>query len=177
MQPEFLVAYVTRSGSTGEVAEFVAETLSEAGAPAKAKQTVDVQSILDDAPVILGAALYAGHFPKEFHKFIVRFQRKLSNAPPWIFVLGPTDKEPKHFAAAEEEARKDLARYPWLHPADVRVLGGKFDPHNLKLAFPFSLVKMLPGNPFKKLPPSDVRDWDLIRNWARTIADHLNAAV
>ena len=56
----------------------------------------------------------------------------------------------------------------------MRVFGGKFDPHHLNLPFPFSLVTKIPGNPMRKMPASDIRDWDWIRRWARAIANHLN---
>lgn len=125
--------------------------------------------------MILGVALYVGHFPKEFHGFLRRFERELGNARPWIFVLGPTDKDPKHFAQAEEQARKELAKYPWLHAADVRVMGGKFDPQHLKLKFPFSLVMKFPGNPMRRMPASDTRDWEWIRRWVRAIAERVIA--
>ncbi|MGA7245245.1 MAG: flavodoxin domain-containing protein [Terracidiphilus sp.] len=174
MQPEVLIAYVTRSGSTEDVAEAMGLTMQEAGIPVDVKPMVDVESISDDTSVILGAALYVGHFPKEFHRFVVRFQRELGNERPWIFALGPTERDPKHFLAAEDQVRKELAKYPWIHPADVRVIGGSFDPHHLKLPFPFSIVMKLPGNPMRKLPPSDIRDWDWIRAWARSIAEYLN---
>jgi menaquinone-dependent protoporphyrinogen oxidase len=176
MQPEVLVAYVTRSGSTGEVAEAVAKTLSEAGVRAEAKLMQDVSSISDDASVILGAALYAGHVPKEFHQVVERFQHELSNDRPWVFVLGPTEDKPKFFVTAEEQARRELAKHPWLHTADVRVLGGKFDPKHLHLPFPFSLAMKLPGNPMRRIPASDIRDWEWIKSWARAIGDHLNTA-
>jgi menaquinone-dependent protoporphyrinogen oxidase len=172
MQPEVLIAYVTRSGSTEDVAEVMGTAMEETGISVDVKPMVDVESISDDTWVILGTGLYVGHFPKEFHRFVVRFERELGNVRPWIFALGPTEKDPKHFLAAEEQARKELAKYPWLHPADVRVIGGKFDPNHLKLPFPFSLMMKLPGNPMKKLPVSDIREWDWIRAWARSIADY-----
>jgi len=175
MQPEVLIAYVTRSGSTEDVAEAMGMTMEEAGVSVDVRPMVDVDSIGDDKSVILGAALYIGHLPKEFHRFLVRFQRELGNVRPWIFVLGPTEKDPKHFAAAEEQVRMELTKYAWLHPADVRVLGGKFDPQHLEMPFPFSLVMKFPGNPMRKLPVSDIRDWEWIKAWARSIADHLNA--
>lgn len=173
MQPKVLIAYVTRSGSTEDVAEAIGTTMVEAGVLVDVKPTAAVDAIAEGTPVILGAALYVGHFPKEFHGFLNRFQRELENARPWIFVLGPTDKDPKHFTQAEEQARKELAKYPWLHAADVRVMGGKFDPHHLKLTFPFNLVMKFPGNPMRKMPPSDTRDWEWIRRWAQSIADHV----
>ena len=137
----------------------------------------ELESVSEDASVVLGVALYVGHFPKEFHRFLVRFRRELSNVRPWIFVLGPTEKKPKQFSEANEQARKELAKYPWLRPADVRVLGGKFDPGHLNLPFPMNLVMKLPGNPMSKLPPSDIRDWEWIRRWASAIAENLMSRV
>jgi menaquinone-dependent protoporphyrinogen oxidase len=173
MQPKVLIAYVTRSGSTEDVAEVMGSTMEEAGVSVDVKPMAVVDSIAEWTPVILGAALYVGHFPKEFHSFLNRFKRELENAPPWIFVLGPTDKDPSHFAQAEEQARKELAKHPWLHVADVRVMGGKFDPQHLKLAFPFNLVMKFPGNPMRRMPASDTRDWEWIRKWARAIAENV----
>jgi menaquinone-dependent protoporphyrinogen oxidase len=176
MQPKVLIAYVTRSGSTEDVAEAIGTTMEKAGVSADVKPMAVVDAIVDGTPAILGAALYVGHFPREFHQFLSRSRPQLEKVRPWIFVLGPTDKDPQHFAAAEEQARKELAKYPWLHPADVRVVGGKFDPEHLVLPFPFNLAMKFPGNPMRKMPPSDTRDWAWIHKWARSIADHLIAA-
>jgi menaquinone-dependent protoporphyrinogen oxidase len=158
------------------VAQAIAKSMNEAGVRAEARPTTQVEFIADAQPLILGTALYVGHFPKEFHRFLDSFQLQLSQVRPWIFVLGPTENDPKHFTAAEEQAHKELAKHSWLHPADVRVLGGKWDPKTMKVPFPFSLVLRLPGNPMSKIPASDIRDWEWIRTWATAIADRLNAA-
>jgi menaquinone-dependent protoporphyrinogen IX oxidase len=92
---------------------------------------------------------------------------------PWIFALGPTENDPKHFATAEEHSRKEVAKYPWIHAADVRVMGGCFDPRHLRLPFPLNLAMKLPGNPMRRIPASDIRDWDFIRRWASGIAEHV----
>jgi menaquinone-dependent protoporphyrinogen oxidase len=177
MPPKVLIAYCTRSGSTMEVAEEVGRTMEAAGLAVEVKSMADVQSIADDQAVIMGTALYVGHFAKVFHHFAARFERELSTVRPWIFVLGPTEKNRKHFAMADEQARTELAKCPWIHPADMRVLGGKFDPRNLKLPFLLSVAMKLPGNPMSKAPASDIRDWAWIRSWANAIAENLTAAV
>lgn len=177
MPAEVLIAYCTRSGSTAEVAQAMGETMKTAGVIAEVKPMAEVQSIAPGTHLMLGTALYIGHFPKDFHLFVARFQKELEAVRPWIFVLGPTEKDRKHFAAAEEQARKELAKHPWLRAADVRVLGGKFDPTHLNLPFPMSLLMKLPANPMKKLPPSDIRDWDWIHRWTEAIAEELKARV
>lgn len=177
MRTQILIAYCTRSGSTAEVAEAIGKTVREAGLAADVKAIGEVDSIPANTEVVLGTALYIGHFPKEFHRFLIRFEPELAKVRPWVFVLGPTEKERKQFATAEEQARKELGKHLSLHPADMRVLGGKFDPAHLKLDFPMSLVLKLPANPMKKMPASDIRDWDWIHRWAQAIAEEIAARV
>ena len=52
-------------------------------------------------------------------------------------------------------------------------MGGSFDPRHLKLPFPLNLAMKLPGNPMRKVPASDIRDWDFIRRWAGGIAEYV----
>jgi menaquinone-dependent protoporphyrinogen oxidase len=173
MKTEVLIAYCTRSGSTAEVAEAIGKSVRDAGLAVRVKPVAEVESITAQTEVVLGTALYIGHFPNEFHRFLKRFEAELAKVRPWVFVLGPTEKERKHFAAAEEQARRELDKHPKLRPADMRVLGGKFDPEHLTLAFPMSLILKLPANPMKKMPASDIRDWDWIHRWAEAIAEEI----
>lgn len=175
MRPEVLIAYCTRSGSTAEVAEAMGKTMRDAGLPVQVKSIAEVESIPAGSAVVLGTALYIGHFPKEFHRFLMRFEEALANVRPWIFVLGPTEKERKQFAAAEEQARKELDKHPTLRPADMRILGGKFDPAKLVLPFPMSLIMKVPANPMRKMPVSDIRDWEWIKRWGQAIAEEIAA--
>lgn len=173
MRTQVLVVYCTRSGSTAEVAQAIGRTVRDTGLAAEVKSIAEVETIAPGTEVVLGTALYIGHFPKEFHRFLTRFETELAQVRPWVFVLGPTEKERKQFAAAEEQSRKELGKHPLLRPADTRVLGGRFDPAHLKLAFPMSLILKLPANPMKKLPASDIRDWEWIHRWARAIAEEI----
>lgn len=177
MKTEVLIAYCTRSGSTAEVAEAIGKTVRDAGLAVRVKPIADVESIAAGTEVVLGTALYIGHFPKEFHRFLDRFEAELARVRPWVFILGPTEKERKQFAGAEEQARKELDKHPSLRPADTRVLGGKFDPEHLNLAFPMNLVMKVPGNPLRKLPVRDVRDWEWIRRWAQAISEEIATRV
>jgi len=173
MKTEVLIAYCTRSGSTAEVAEAIGQKVRAAGLAVRVEPIGEVESIAAGTEVVLGTALYIGHFPKEFHRFLTRFEKELARVRPWVFVLGPTEKDRKQFAAAEEQARRELGKHSTLRVADMRVLGGKFDPAHLNLTFPMSLILKLPANPMRKMPASDIRDWDWIRRWAEAIAEEI----
>ena len=61
---------------------------------------------------------------------------------------------------------KELARLPWFAPVTRKVFGGKFDP--IKLRFPRNLIPAL-----KRMPASDIRNWDAIRARASDLAAKL----
>ena len=89
MQSSVLIAYATRSGSTGEVAEAIAAAMQEAGVPAEVLPVSQVNSLAGREAVILGAPIYIGRFPKEFHEFLRLHHKALQTMHPWCFVLGP----------------------------------------------------------------------------------------
>ena len=162
-----LIAYATRGGSTASVAEVIAESLNDAGCLAESLPMHSIESLQNRDAVILGAPLYFGRFPAEFHQFLVQHQQALSGLHPWLFVLGPTRNDPADFASARQQADRQLSRYPWLYPAAVQIFGGRFDPEHIP--FPFSAVRHLPAFIRKEIPTMDIRDWPEIRRWARGI--------
>jgi menaquinone-dependent protoporphyrinogen oxidase len=173
MPAAILIAYATRSGSTAQVADAIAAALLEDNLTSDVIPMHLVETLKGRTAVILGAPLYIGLFPDEFHKFFSRHQSALALMRPWFFVLGPTRTEPKDFEAARNQAAKQLYRYSWFQPADLRIFGGKWDVNSIP--FPFSLARRL--IPAGKVPPSDIRDWAAIRNWAAGIARELKPAV
>ena len=175
MLPEVLIAYATFSGSTAEVAEAMADPMREKGIMVEVLPMRAVVSIPARKSLVLGMPLHVGKFPKDFHRFADRFRQELATVRPWMFVLGPTENNPRQFDSADNQARKELARYSWLRPADLRIMGGRFDPAHLHLPFPMNLLLKLPANPMRRLPASDIRDWELIRLWAIGIADRVQA--
>ena len=168
MLSSVLIAYATRSGSTGEVAHAIAAAMHEAGVIAEVLPVSQVNSLAGREAVILGAPLYVGRFPKDFRLFLQLHRDALQTMRPWFFVLGPTRNEAKDFEAARKQAEKQLAAYPRLHPAELHVFGGRWNIANVP--FPFSLVWRIPGNPLAKIPAEDIRDWRAIREWAQGIA-------
>lgn len=174
MSASVLVAYATRAGSTGEVADAITAALRETGFWPILQPMRSVESLHGVSAAILGVPLYMGHFPREFHHFIVRHHLKLATLRPWIFVLGPIRGEPADFEASRKQAMKQMARYDWLDPAEVHIFGGRWSAESLP--FPFSALRRLPGSPLAKTPASDLRDWPAIHSWALQIAAQLKPA-
>jgi|SRR4051794_4349761 menaquinone-dependent protoporphyrinogen oxidase len=168
MQSPVLIAYATRSGSTAEAAEAIAATLLDAGVPAEVLPVSQVTSLAGREAVILGAPIYIGKFPKEFHEFLHLHHETLQTMNPWCFVLGPVQNKPAEFDGARKQAERQLGRYAWLRVAELHVFAGRWSTTNLP--FPFSLIRRIPGNPLNRIPAEDIRDWAAIREWARGIA-------
>ena len=163
-----LVAYSTRTGSTAEVAEVIADVLREAQLPVEVARMRDLKTLGEYGAAILGAPLYMGGMPPEMHRFLSRYRVGLAGMPAWVFVLGPIQGKPEEFNTAGEQAAKQLAQSPWLQPVEVKILGGRFDVNHMP--FPFNLARHLPAFPAKDIHPSDIRDWNDIRAWAAGIA-------
>lgn len=163
-----LVAYSTRAGSTGEVAEVVAEVLREAQLPVEMARMRDIKTLDQYGAAILGAPLYMGAVPSEMHRFLSRCRVRLAGMATWVFVLGPVQGKPEEFSNAGEQTAKQLDQSPWFQPIEVKILGGRFDVN--RMPFPFSLARHLPAFPAKNMPASDIRDWNDIRSWAAAVA-------
>jgi menaquinone-dependent protoporphyrinogen oxidase len=171
MQSPILVAYITRSGSTAEVAEAIGKRLCEAGLPAEVAPMGSVKTVGERQALVLGAPLYMLQLPGEMYRFLDRNREAISALQTWFFVLGPIDDKPEQFADARNQAEKALAKASWFTPAELHVFGGKFDVN--KMPFPMSLLRHLPAFPMRNMPAKDIRDWAAIRAWADGIAGQL----
>lgn len=171
METRFLLAYATVSGATLEIAEAVAQTLREQGLTVDVLPARKVQTLAGYSAVVLGAPLYMFHIHKDARRFLAQHQKALAGGLPIaIFADGPFgDTDAKGWEMIRSKLDAELAALTWLKPAAVEVMGGKFDPANLK--FPYNLIPAMRG-----MPPSDLRDWDAIRAWAGRLPALLKGA-
>jgi menaquinone-dependent protoporphyrinogen oxidase len=163
MSDSILVAYATRSGSTQEVAEAMAAALRDEGLHVDCQPLRSTRTVAGYRMVVLGAPLYMFKWHKDAFAFLSRHQRVLEKLPVAVFALGPFHDEQKEWQEIRSQFDKELAKLPWFAPVAREVFGGKFDP--TKLRFPMNLIPAL-----KKMPASDLRDWEQIRTWARGLA-------
>jgi menaquinone-dependent protoporphyrinogen oxidase len=158
-----LVAYASRHGSTREVAERIAATLSERGLAVDVRPAADVGVVAGYDAVVLGGALYTGRWHADARRFLKRQGAGLTAMPVAIFAMGPRTLEPADVQGSREQLDHALARFPDLAPASVAIFGGVLDPAQLRF-------------PFNRMPASDARDWAAIDAWARELAASLAPA-
>ncbi len=161
-----LVAFASTHGSTQEVAAAIADVLRGQGLVVDLQPARDVRSLEGYGAVVLGAPLYMFHLHKDALRFLSRHQKALSGGLPLaVFAGGPFGEgDGNEWQEVRKSLDSELAKLPWLAPISVQVIGGRFDPAHLR--FPWNLVPAL-----KAMPPSDLRDWDAIRAWARSLVE------
>jgi len=164
METKVLVAYASTHGSTQEIAEVVAATLHAHELTVDLLPVSKVRTLAGYRAVVLGAPLYMFHLHKDALRFLSRNQKTLAGGSPVaIFAGGPIEKgDEKEFQEVRKQLDQELAKFPWLKPVAIEVVGGKFDPAGLH--FPWNLIPAL-----RQKPPIDLRDWDAIRSWANSL--------
>jgi menaquinone-dependent protoporphyrinogen oxidase len=86
-----LVAYGSLGGSTGEIAEWIAEELRSAGLPVHLRAAGEVADVAGYEAVILGSAVYASGWHADARRFTWRFAGRFTDRPVWLFSSGPLD--------------------------------------------------------------------------------------
>jgi menaquinone-dependent protoporphyrinogen oxidase len=165
METKILVAYASSYGSTKEIAEVISKTLQSQGLVVDLQPIRKVRRLEGYSAVVLGAPFYMFHLHKDARHFLSQHRKILADHLPLaIFAGGPFTKgDENEWQEVRAQFDRELAKFPWLTPISVEIVGGKFDP--TKLHFPYNLIPAL-----KKMPASDLRDWVAIRAWASSLA-------
>ncbi len=170
-----LVAYASRYGSTGEIAERIAATLTAAGHEAVARPAGTVADVGEADAVVVGSAVYMGHWRKEALAFVQAHREALAARPVWLFSSGPLPGAvvPDRVAAssADDGTPTEVPDVvASVGAREHRVFDGRLDP--TRLGVRDRLIRALPaGKPL--LPEVDGRDWPAIEEWTRAIARDL----
>jgi menaquinone-dependent protoporphyrinogen oxidase len=158
MTMQVLVAYATKHGSTGEIAEAVGATLRDAGLDVDVRGAREVQTLAPYGAVVLGSALYSAHWQRDANRFVKRHLAELQRRPVWLFSSGPLDHSAEF---ADIPLTEHVA-------ADVSPIGARG--HR---TFGGRLLAGTPGVDASMLAThhvGDFRHWDHIRAWAGEIA-------
>jgi menaquinone-dependent protoporphyrinogen oxidase len=163
MSSKILVAYATRCGSTIEVAQAIAQIISQQGVVVDVlpvKQITGAAALQGYQAVIVGSAIRIGKWLPEAHDFVKTNQRALSKIPLAYFTVCMT------LATDTPESRQKASEFvepvrAILQPQAEAIFAGKFDPKHV------SLIERLMCQA-KGVPQGDFRNWDAIGNWAAT---------
>jgi menaquinone-dependent protoporphyrinogen oxidase len=114
--------------------------------------------------VVLGSAVYYGHWLEEAHSLLLRCAVALWDRPVWLFSSGPVGvpgRPPESLLELDEELR--LAR-----AQEHRVFPGRLERDRLDLA-ERAMVAAL------RAPEGDFRNWAAVQEWGASIGRALSA--
>jgi menaquinone-dependent protoporphyrinogen oxidase len=168
MKNKVLIIYASRSGSTGEVAKAVGQTLSEAGASVDVRSVADENDLNHYQAVIVGSAIRMGRWLPEAVDFVKKHRDELSRVPIAYFVVCNTMKDDT------PENRKKVLAYldpvrkaaPNIEPVDIGLFAGVMD--FSKLSFMDKSILKIKG-----VSEGDFRNWAAIKKWAADVAPML----
>ncbi|MDH6514795.1 menaquinone-dependent protoporphyrinogen oxidase [Streptomyces sp. SAI-208] len=162
MTTDVLVVYGTTNGSTAQIAETVAEVLNKEGLTASVRPAASVDDLSPYDAVVVGGALYAGHWHRDARRFLRRHRRALADRPLWLFSSGPLD------ASASE---RDIPPVPAVGRAMTR-LGARGH-----VTFGGCLEEgakgWVAGMILRNGKGGDFRDFTAIEQWAAQVAQDL----
>jgi menaquinone-dependent protoporphyrinogen oxidase len=159
-----LVSAASKHGATQEIAEAIGATLTRLGHTASVLPPDEVMHLDDFDAVVLGSAVYAGHWLRHAKELIERCQPTLVAIPVWTFSSGPIGDPP-----LPDEDPVDVADVLSACNTDQHMLfAGKLDVDKLGFA-ERAITKAL------RAPSGDFRDWDAIEAWAAGIAAALES--
>lgn len=166
MPTSVLVTFATRTGTTREAAETIAEVIKESGFNAEICPLRVMHKLEQYQAVVIGAPLYMFRWHNDARSFLSNNRSLLEKIPVAVFALGPvqTPRNEEEWAGAHDQLDKALADFPWLTPVSVGLFGGKYDPS--KLGFPMKLFAA-------QMPEMDARDIDAVRTWALDLVEKI----
>lgn len=157
-----LVTAASRHGATSDIAGAIADGLRSADVQVDVRSPQEVTSVEAYDGVVIGSAIYAGHWLAPAREFVERHHEVLATLPVWLFSSGPIGDPPK---PAEEPV--DVARLLEQTLAqEHRVFPGRIDPSLLGIGerLVTTIIRVAPG---------DYRPWPEVSAWASTIAASL----
>ena len=160
-----LVAAATKHGATAEIAATIGEVLrDEHGMEAAVVPPEEVATVDGYDAVVLGSAVYAGHWLAPAKELVDRAGGLLAGKPVWLFSSGPVGDPPK-----PEEDPVDVAEILAATKArEHRVFAGKLDKRQLGFGEKAIVVAL-------RVPDGDFRNWTEIKGWASQIARSLRS--
>jgi menaquinone-dependent protoporphyrinogen oxidase len=164
-----LIAVGSRHGSTTEIAERLAERLTEAGHEPLVLDVVHARHLgdaVDDLTqydaYIVGSAIYEGHWLRQARTFVLKNAVHLQHAPVFLFSSGPIG-DSEH-VAIDAGKIDELVRA--VDAAGYHLFSGRLERSELGRIERW-IVDVV------RAPDGDFREWNAIDAWAAEIVASL----
>lgn len=157
-----LIAYTSKYGSTGGVADAIGKELCAGGMNADVLLAGNAVNVGSYQAVVIGSPIYMGKWMSEAADFVKENSDILRKVPVVYFLVcmtlsQPTDKKRAEVLSYMEPVLKDV---PEVKPLGIGTFAGALNYGNLS----WLNRKILKS---KGTPEGDFRDWNAIRAWAR----------
>ena len=165
MTTRILVAYASMFGSTAQIAQVLGAALRDAHTVVDVRAVIDVNDVGPYQAVVIGSAIYNGHWLPEAVEFVRLHEATLCRVPVAYFaacmLLHRDTPRHRRVVATYLDAVRHVA--PYVEPVDVGMFAGKLRYRNLPLLE--RLLFALQAH----LPWGDFRDWSAIGAWAQDL--------
>lgn len=162
---KILVSAASRHGATSEIAQRMADVFSATGIDVDVRPPEAVDGISKYDAVVLGSAVYAGHWLPSAKELVDREAEALAGRPVWLFSSGPIGEPPKPDAdPVEVEPIRQRIR-----AVEHRRFGGRLERRGGMGLAERAILAII------RAPEGDYRPWQDIGEWASTIARSLAA--
>lgn len=160
-----LVAYASKYGSTGGVADAIGKELCGKGTAADVTLIKNAKNPGSYQGVVIGSAIYKGKLMPEAVDFVKKNREILRKVPVAYFLVCMAMRRPTKNNRDTALSYMDplLKAAPEIKPVGIGTFAGAMDYGNLSTLYKI-IIKA------KGLPEGDFRDWNAIRAWARESA-------
>jgi len=159
-----LITAASKHGATQEIGARIGSVLDARGHQVEVRCPSEVRDVGRYDVVVVGSAVYAGHWQKEAKDLVEREATVLRHRPVWLFSSGPVGDPPKPHEMPADVEDVVAATGAYEH----HVFAGRIEKESL--SFPErAMVKAL------RVAEGDYRDWNEIDQWATTIADSISS--
>jgi menaquinone-dependent protoporphyrinogen oxidase len=160
-----LVTAASKHGATTEIATAIADKIRESDITVDLSPPDAVREVGAYDAVVVGSAVYGGHWIEPARGFVDRHAGQLRQRPVWLFSSGPIGNPPK----PDQELVEIAPMIRRLGARGHRTFAGRLDPDSLGFV-ERALTAAL------RAPHGDFRDFNAIRSWAAEIAEALQPA-
>jgi menaquinone-dependent protoporphyrinogen oxidase len=162
---KILVTYASRAGSTTEVAQEIAQVLTDTGATVDVKPVKDVRDVSGYTAVVVGSAIRMGNWLPEAVEFVRNHRAQLSQIPTAFFTVHMLNRD------NSDESRQAREQYTAqvreiLVPNEEIFFSGKMK--YARLGFFDRAIAQSVGKATNS-EEGDYRDWEAIRAWAQSL--------